>query len=230
MSATRRVAEQVVYLPLDRLRVAATNPRKTQAQRSPGHVPLRDSIKAQGILNPLVVVPAGEHFDVVCGYRRLTAARELKLEDAPCIVRPMTRLQQLELGVTDNINRGLMDPVDIGLALIALRDEGLSQQVIAMRIGRSQTYVSHRIRIASMPAAVRQQIKRKQLTVSSALGHDLRVPKTSVFEAGEALQKSWLELRSVAIETGDRRVLLALQRFAGSWRVFTQAKKDAIVA
>src|SRR5229473_4838833 len=122
-----RVAEQVVHLPLERLRVAATNPRKIQPQRSPGHVTLRESIRAQGILQPLMVVPNGGHFDVVCGYRRLTAARDLGLATVPCIVRPLARLQQLELGLVDNLNRGTMDPVDVGLALAAMRDEGLTQ-------------------------------------------------------------------------------------------------------
>lgn len=77
-----RIAEQVVHLPLARLRVAETNPRKIQPQRSSGHQILRDSIASQGILVPLIVVPNGEYFDVVCGYRRLTAARDLRLESS----------------------------------------------------------------------------------------------------------------------------------------------------
>lgn len=225
-----KVAGQVVYLPLERLRVAETNPRKIQPQRSPGHGILRDSIAAQGILVPLIVVPAGEHFDVVCGFRRLTAARELKLEEAPCIVRVMDRLKQLEIGLTDNLNRGHMDKVDVGLALAAMRDEGLNQAEIAYRIGRSVYYVSTYIRIAGLPAGVRRRIKAKTLTVKAALGADGIPRGASVFQADEDLQRAWLQLRAEIIESGDRKVIAALARFAGCWRAFGKAKSNAIVS
>ena len=226
-----RVAGQVVYLPLDRLRVAATNPRKTQPQRSPGHGPLRDSIAAQGILNPLTVVPNGDYFDVVCGYRRLTAARELKLPDAPCVVRPLNRLQQLELGLTDNINRGRMDPVDVGIALLAMRDEGLSQMEIARRIGRNQGYVSRFIRVAQLPPEMRNQVKQKKLTVSAALNTTQGAPRAglSVFEADEQLHKAWTDLRESIIGSRDRAAMVALQTFASCWRDFGRAKASAVV-
>lgn len=222
-----RTAEQVVYLPLERLRVAESNPRKTQALRSPGHVTLRDSIASQGILVPLIVVPNDKYFDVVCGYRRLTAARDLGLVEAPCIVRPMARLEQLTIGLTDNINRGKMDPVDIGLALAAMRDEGLTQTEIATRIGRSVYYVSTYIRVAGLPAGVRKQIKARRLTVGAALGPTDGTPRASVFEADEQLQKAWLVLRAAVVESRDRKVMLALQQFAGAYRMYGKAKASA---
>jgi ParB/RepB/Spo0J family partition protein len=226
MGAPTRVAEQVVYLPLERLRVAATNPRKTQPQRSPGHGILRASIASQGVLNPLIVIPAGDHFDVVCGYRRLTAARELRLASLPCIVRPMQRLEQLTIGLVDNLNRGHMDPVDVGLALAAMRDEGLTHRQIGERVGRSVFFVSRYLRVAGLPAAMQRKIKRKQLTVNAALGPGEGVPRASIFQADEELQAAWLELRSACIEVGDRSLMLTLQRFAGCWRAFGKAKAE----
>lgn len=222
--AENRTSERVVYLPVARLRVADTNPRKTQPKRSPAHGPLRDSIAAQGILVPLIVVPAGDFYDVVCGYRRLTAARALKLDEAPCIVRPMSRMAQLELGLVDNLNRGKMDPVDIGLALATMRDEGLRQGEIAKRIGRSTHYVSRYIAIAELPASVRKQIKAKRVTVNSALGPTGGIPRVQVFQADENLQKAWVGLRAAVVEAGDRRTALALQHFASTWRAFGRAK------
>jgi ParB/RepB/Spo0J family partition protein len=219
-----RAAEHVVYLPLDRLRVAETNPRKTQPALSPNHGPLRDSIAAQGILVPLIVVPNGELYDVVCGYRRLTAARSLKLDEAPCIVRPMGRLAQLELGLVDNLNRGVMDPVDVGLALMAMRDEGLKQSEIARRIGRSGFYVSRYLAIAELPASVRKQIKARRVTVKSALGPTAGIPRVQLFQRDEELQQAWMGLRSAVIEAGDRKTALALQHFASCWRAFGRAK------
>ena len=226
---TARTAEHVVYLPLERLRVAESNPRKTQPQRSPGHGTLRDSIAAQGILVPLIVVPNGKVFDVVCGYRRLTAARDLGLTDAPCIVRPMQRLDQLTIGLTDNISRGKMDPVDIGLALAAMRDEGLNQTEIATRIGRSVYYVSTYIRVAGLPAGVRKQIKARRLTVGAALGPTEGRPRATVIEADDQLQKAWLVLRTAVIDSRDRKVMLALQQFAACYRMYGKTKAAADV-
>lgn len=224
---THRISESVVQLPLERLRVAATNPRKTQPQRSTGHGILRDSIAAQGVLVPLIVVPNEGHFEVVCGYRRLTAARELKLATVPCIVRPMHRLEQLEIGLVDNVNRGKMDPVDVGLALAAMRDEGFNQAEIARKIGRSPFWVSRHIRIAALPAGVRREIKNKRLTVADALGPTEEIPRAaSVFQADEQLQAAWLELRRAVVESGDRPLMLVLQRFAGAWRAFGKAKTE----
>lgn len=228
MARSERTAEQVVYLPLERLRVAETNPRKIQPQLSYGHSILRDSIAAQGVLVPLVVVPNGQYFDVVCGYRRLTAARSLRLASVPCIVRPMKRLDQLTIGLVDNINRGQMDPVDIGLALAAMRDEGLNQQQIAERTGRSTFWVSRYIRIASLPPGTQRKIKRKEITVNAALGPTDGVPRASIFQADADLHEAWLKLRTAAIESGDRDVMAALQHFAGCWRAFGKVKSELV--
>jgi ParB-like chromosome segregation protein Spo0J len=123
-----------------------------------------------------------------------------------------------------------MDPVDIGLALAAMRDEGLTQTEIAARIGRSTFYVSRYIQVAGLPAGIRKRIKAKRLTVAEALGPTTGVPRASIFQADEDLQRAWLELRSAVVAAGDRQVIAALQRFAGCWRAFGQAKAHAVVA
>lgn len=121
-----------------------------------------------------------------------------------------------------------MDPVDVGLALAAMRDEGLTQAQIAERIGRSTFYVSRYIRIAALPPGMQKRIKDKTLTVNRALGETAGIPRVSVFQADEELQNAWLELRTAVIEVGDRSLMLALQRFAGRWRAFGQAKQSVV--
>lgn len=204
---TSRVAEQIVYLPLER-------PHTAEGFDRCARHPAASRCRARRRLLRCCLRLSPAHRGAITEAGRGALHRS-----------PADSLQQMEVGLTDNINRGGMDPVDIGLALAAMRDEGLSQNQIAERIGRSAFYVSRYIRLAALPADVRKKIKAKELTVSKALGPTAGIPRAQIFQADEELQKAWLELRTAVIEIGDRKVMLSLQRFAGQWRAFGQAKR-----
>mgnify|MGYP001594862614 FL=1 len=101
-----------VPLPIECLRPSPLNPRRRldpQAMKE-----LTDSVRAHGILQPLLVRPVdgGKKFEVVFGHRRLAAAKTAKLEDVPCAVRQLTDQEALEIGLIENLQREDVHPLD----------------------------------------------------------------------------------------------------------------------
>ncbi|MGH7879130.1 MAG: ParB/RepB/Spo0J family partition protein, partial [Candidatus Binataceae bacterium] len=122
-------------------------------------------IKAQGIIEPLIVRPAGADYELIAGERRLRAARLAGLEAAPVIVRALDDRAALELSLVENLLREDLNVVEEGRAFARLSEEfGLLHDAIAARIGKSRSYVSNIIRLVDLPAEVLEMVGRRELT------------------------------------------------------------------
>ncbi len=136
---------------------------------------LTDAIRAQGVIEPLVVrsIPepdlGGPLYELIAGERRLRAAREAGLETVPVVVRDFDDRTALEVSLVENIAREDLNAVDEARALASLaREFALSHEQIAQRIGKSRPYVSNAIRMLELPDAVLQMIERGELTAGQA--------------------------------------------------------------
>lgn len=185
---------------------------------------LAASIAGVGILEPLICKANGDRVRLVAGLRRFTAARQVGLKTAPCIVFPsMTEAQELGISLVENLHRREMSPVEKGEAFFRLQETGLNQKAVGRMVGCSDYVVSVCIRIARqlIPEA-REACHRGALTQGDAytlarLPHDMQ-RKVYLREAPKPRQKggnrtSWAEvsLRSAlaAMKDGDRVLALA---------------------
>jgi ParB family chromosome partitioning protein len=132
---------------------------------------LADAIRAQGIIEPLVVRMVAQaglgdpRYELVAGERRLRAAREAGLETVPVVVRDFDDRTALEVSLVENLAREDLGAADEARALMRLaREFGLSHEQIALRIGKSRPYVSNTIRLLDLPDAVLQMLERGELT------------------------------------------------------------------
>ncbi|HLW69481.1 MAG TPA: ParB/RepB/Spo0J family partition protein [Candidatus Binataceae bacterium] len=130
---------------------------------------LAAAIKAQGIIEPLIVRPAGKDheldYELIAGERRLRAARMAGLAAVPVIVRALDDRAALELSLVENLLREDLNVVEEGRAFARLNDEfDLTHEEIAERIGKSRSYVSNIIRLVELPAEVLEMVGRRELT------------------------------------------------------------------
>jgi ParB family chromosome partitioning protein len=149
-------------------------PYKNQARKNikeESLIELASSIKSQGIIQPLQVIPSLENhgkFEVVSGERRLRAALKIGLNTVPCIVLDRER-DANEIALIENIQRENLHPIELANAIANLIKEKPhgSQSLIAERIGVSKQQISHLMAIARMPEDVKNHLlHRKDLNIT----------------------------------------------------------------
>jgi ParB family chromosome partitioning protein len=131
---------------------------------------LAESIKAQGLIQPVVVRPRLEGgYELIAGERRWRAAREAGLTTVPAVVRDADDRDSLLLGLVENVAREDLSPIEEARAYALLIDEfGLSLGEVAERVGRSKPSVSNRIRLLELPDDVLALVSRNELTEGHA--------------------------------------------------------------
>lgn len=136
---------------------------------------LAASIKANGLLSPLSVVPNGSRYRVIAGHRRLAACKQAGTGAVPCFVLDLDPLQQLEAMVTENCQREQLTVLEEADAIQGMLDLGATTADVAHRLGRSADYVRDRRSAASIPAEIRHtrddfgQLTIGQLTIGQLM-------------------------------------------------------------
>lgn len=116
---------------------------------------LADSIRANGLLSPLSVVPHGQRYRVIAGHRRLAACKQAGTGAVPCFVLDLDPLQQLEAMVTENCQREQLTALEEADAIQGMLDLGATTANVAHQLGRSSDYVRDRAKAASIKTEVR---------------------------------------------------------------------------
>lgn len=130
---------------------------------------LTASIREQGVLEPLLVRPRENGYELIAGGRRLRAAIKAGLKEIPIIVREATDTEVLQLALIENIQREDLNPIDEALAYRRLQEEfGWGQEEAAAKVGKSRPAVANSIRLLLLPADVQQEVARGKLPVGQA--------------------------------------------------------------
>lgn len=130
---------------------------------------LADSLRAKGVIQPVLVRPTGDRFQLVAGERRWRAAKLAELEAVPAIVRALEDRDALEFALTENLLRDDLGPLETARAYKSLQDRfGLSQEEIASRLGINRVTVTNTLRLLRLPLTIQNMIEQKQLTAGHA--------------------------------------------------------------
>src|SRR3989304_2635229 len=120
---------------------------------------LVDSIREQGILEPIVVAKTPAGYQIIAGERRWRAARILGLDRIPVIVRDTTPQGMLEMSIVENVQREDLNPIERAQAYKRLIDDfNLSVTEVAKRVGKSLPYISNTIRLLTLPDAIKDAL------------------------------------------------------------------------
>ncbi|MFH1076502.1 MAG: ParB/RepB/Spo0J family partition protein [Pseudomonadota bacterium] len=142
-------------------------PRQTIAEGSLDD--LVASIKEMGIIQPLIVRTARTGYELIAGERRLRAAGLAGLKKVPVIVKEASSKEMLELALIENIQRKDLNPLEEAEAYHRLTSEfGLTQEQVAVRVGKDRSTVANFLRVLSLPEPIRQDILNGVLTMGHA--------------------------------------------------------------
>jgi ParB family chromosome partitioning protein len=132
---------------------------------------LVSSIKEHGLLQPILIRPYQNNFEIVAGHRRFYACKSLRWRHIPCKIREMNDKQAFEIQLTENIQRKSMSALEEAEAFRKyVQDLGWGGVTeLAKKIGKSEEYVSHRIQLLKLPQDVKEKIMLNKLSVSQAL-------------------------------------------------------------
>lgn len=120
---------------------------------------LVESIREQGILEPLVVAKTPAGYQIIAGERRWRAAKIAGLEKVPVVVKETTPQGMLEMSIVENVQREDLNPIEKALAYKRLIDEfGLGTNEVSKRVGKSAPAVSNTIRLLSLPDAIKDAL------------------------------------------------------------------------
>lgn len=159
--------------PVRTLPVASLHPNRFQPRTHFDEAAIEDlvaSVRAQGIIQPLVVTPEGEGYAIIAGERRWRAARKAGLETVPVVVRQVTDDRELlELALVENLQRSDLNPIEEAEAYAALQEKfGLSQEEVAGRVGKARTTVTNSLRLLRLPDEVLDLLREGRLTAGQA--------------------------------------------------------------
>lgn len=130
---------------------------------------LSASIKASGVLQPVLVRRHADGYQLVVGERRLRAAQLAGLEKIPAILREVDDREMMELGLIENIQREDLNPIDEAKAYKALVSTvGLTHDQLSERVGKQRSSISNSIRLLSLPAEVQDLVSRGTLSAGHA--------------------------------------------------------------
>ncbi len=159
--------ERVMELEIDSI---GPNPFQPRTHFDNGQLEeLAESIKKNGVVQPVVVRRAGDRYQLIMGERRLRSSKLAGRSTIPAIVRDISDSQSLSLALLENLQREDLNPVEEGNGYLALRDQfGLSVKEIAQYLGKDRTTVSNMIRLLSLPGEVLLLIESGSLSAGHA--------------------------------------------------------------
>ena len=159
--------ERVHRVPLDKLSPGASQPR--QQFDDTALAELATSIKQHGILQPLVVTPRGEGYDIIAGERRWRAAKLAKLTSVPAIVRTLKEIEQLEIALIENVQRVDLSPLEQAVSIERLHEQfNMTYEQIGKRLGKSVPSLSNAVRLLQLPKAAQLALTQKEISEGHA--------------------------------------------------------------
>src|SRR6266481_9732742 len=159
--------EEVLDVQIDLIQPGQQQPRTTFDQAKLDE--LAQSIRASGIIQPLLLRRRGGMFELVAGERRWRAAQIAGLRNVPAIVRDIPDEKLLELALIENIQRADLNPVEEANAYKKLIESlGLTQDEVAQRVGRDRSFVTNYLRILKLPLEIQTLLESEKLTFGHA--------------------------------------------------------------
>jgi len=156
--------KDVQMVKVDAIRPGRFQPRRSMDRRKISL--LADSIRRDGIINPLLARSVDGGLELVAGERRLEAAREAGLKQVPVMIRELTDEKAAELALVENIQREELNPVEEAEAYQQLIGQfGLKQDEVATRVGKERATVANMLRLLKLPEPVKQRLRDGEISM-----------------------------------------------------------------
>jgi ParB family chromosome partitioning protein len=160
--------EASLEIPLDRVH---PNPRQPRKRFDPATLAeLTESIRASGVIQPIVVRRSGDNYELIAGERRWRAAKAAGLDRIPAVIRDATNAQSLEIALVENLLREDLNPIEAAEGYRQLlADFGWTQEQLGQRIGKDRSSIANALRLLKLPAPIQDDLRSGRLTMGHAL-------------------------------------------------------------
>ena len=189
-AAPEQAADEVRMLP-----IRLVDPNRDQPRRRFDEDALNElaqSIRAVGVIQPIIVKPEGERYTIIAGERRYRASRLAELEEIPAIVRDWDEQTRLEAALIENLQRDDLNPVEEAMGVRRLMDEaGLTQEAVSQRLGKSRPAVANLLRLLTLPDTVLDLLREGKLSAGHARALVTVDPRRQVQLANLTVQQGW---------------------------------------
>ena len=204
------------HIPIELLHANPNNPRKRFAEEDLNT--LAQSIKAKGLLSPILVRPKADgSFEIVAGERRWRASQRAGLHDLPVLVRELDDKETLAIALIENIQRADLNPLEEARAYRQLMEQyAYTQQALADEVGKSRSHVANTMRLLNLPDATQKKIEDGSLTA----GHARALIAT---DTPEELADKIIKFNLTVRQAED----LARETTPGSKKTKSKSEKDA---
>jgi ParB family chromosome partitioning protein len=223
--------DELAHLPLDLLQRGKYQPRLDMREES--LTELADSIRAQGVVQPIVVRPlaapaagASQRYEIIAGERRWRAAQIAGLETVPAVIRRVPDEAAVAMSLIENIQRENLNPLEEARALERLIGEfELTHQEAADAVGRSRAAVSNLLRLLELADEVKGLVEQRALEMGHARALLGLQNKRQQAEVGALMAR-----KSLSVREAEALVRRLLAKPAGSDSDRTESRKDPDVA
>ncbi|MBV8971120.1 MAG: ParB/RepB/Spo0J family partition protein [Sphingomonadaceae bacterium] len=199
------------------------NPRQPRRRFDPGAMEdLIESVQARGVLQPILVRPAGGRYEIVAGERRWRAAAAAQLHEIPVVIRELDDAAAFEIALVENIQRADLNPIEEAEGYQRLMaNHGHTQESLAKIVGKARSHVANLLRLLDLPERVRAMVAAGEIGTGHAkalmtaadpvaLAEKVRAGGLSVRQA-EALARKPRASRAVSVLTGRDPDLAAIE-------------------
>lgn len=164
---TNKSGDRIERIPLDAIIPNPGQPRKSFDVESLKE--LAESIKNQGVLQPIIVERQGDYYVVVAGERRYRASKLAGMKDIPVVIKNFTEGQRLEVALIENIQRENLNAIEEAKAFRYLMDRAkINQEELALRVGKKRSTVANSVRLLSLPKQVQNSLISQAITAGHA--------------------------------------------------------------
>lgn len=193
---SKQEGEELLELDLDLIEPNAEQPRTRFAEVNLEE--LTQSIRANGIVQPIIVRRKGGRYEIVAGERRWRASQRAGLQKIPAVVKEVSDEKLLELALIENIQRQELNPIEEARAYKNLIDAvGLTQEIVAERVGKNRTVITTAIRLLKLPSEIQKLIEEEKISA----GHGRALLMSDDLEAQKRIAKTIIEMSLSVRET-----------------------------
>jgi ParB family chromosome partitioning protein len=161
----------VASQPDSRLPLTSIVPNPDQPRRTfdPAHLErMADSIRRHGVLQPIVVRRAGDHYELICGEQRWRAAGLAETEKIPAVVVDVDEQARLEMALIENVQRADLNPIELAHAFAALGSAGATHEQIGERVSLDRSTISNHLRLLELPRDFQADVEGGALSIGHA--------------------------------------------------------------
>jgi len=192
--------DELLELDLDLIEPNSEQPRTRFSEQNLEE--LSQSIKANGIVQPIVVRRKGSKYQIVAGERRWRASQRIGLQKIPAIIKDVSDEKLLELALVENIQRQELNPIEEAKAYRNLINTiGLTQEMIAERVGKNRTVVTTSLRLLKLPDDIQRLIEEEKISA----GHGRALLMIDDTESQRKIAKTVIEM-SLSVRDTEKSV------------------------